>query len=136
MLDEIGTGPRHTLDGIGAHAAVHLDVRRQSPLVAWADRCLGENLSIAVQIKEDHSLVTTGPYGRVRHPIYTAAIIVTASMLGISSNWIVGACFVVPIAILCAERIPREERLLIGRFGDEYRAYMKRTGRLLPWIVR
>ena len=105
-------------------------------LLGWADRCLGENLSITLQIKDGHTLVTTGPYSRVRHPIYTAAIIVTMAMFVVSSNWIVGACFVGPMAVLCAERIPREEEMLIGRFGDEYRAYIKRTGRLLPRIIR
>jgi protein-S-isoprenylcysteine O-methyltransferase Ste14 len=102
----------------------------------WADRSLGRNLSAVVQIKEGHTLITTGPYSRVRHPIYTAAIIFCVGMFVVSGNWIVGACFMGPFVGLCLWRIPREERMMIEHFGDEYREYIERTGRLLPRVMR
>ncbi len=104
--------------------------------MGWADHSLGKNLSAVVQIKEGHTLITAGPYSRVRHPIYTAAIIFCVGMLLVSGNWIVGACFLGPFAGLCLRRIPREERMLIDHFGDEYRDYIERTGRLLPRVMR
>ncbi len=106
-------------------------------LLWWADRCLGENLSVTLRIRDNHSLVTSGPYRRVRHPIYTATLMYAAAMGLITANYLLAALFVVPIAVLVMLRVGREEALMTGAFGDEYRTYMNRTGRLIPkWRQR
>ncbi len=47
-------------------------------------------------------------------------------------NWIVGLSTLVTFLPLYFERTPREERMVLGEFGDQYRAYMRRTGRVIP----
>jgi protein-S-isoprenylcysteine O-methyltransferase Ste14 len=53
-------------------------------------------------------------------------------MLLLSANWFVGGGGLAFVLLLMAVRTPREERMLIRRFGDDYRSYMGRTGRYLP----
>jgi protein-S-isoprenylcysteine O-methyltransferase Ste14 len=50
-----------------------------------------------------------------------------------SANWLVALPMIAGTAALCA-RVRKEETMMIERFGDNYRAYMKRTGRFLPRI--
>lgn len=101
-------------------------------LLYWSDRCLGKNLSVTLRIRKGHTLVTQGPYGRIRHPIYTATLIYSAALATITANYVLGAMFFLPMAALVAQRLGREEQMMLDEFGDEYRAYMERTGRLLP----
>lgn len=98
----------------------------------WADYTLGHNLSVTLQIKPGHSLITEGPYRWVRHPIYVATLMFALGMSLVSSNVLVAACFLGGMLLLCAVRIPQEEDMMVRQFGDEYRRYMQRTGRLLP----
>jgi len=100
-------------------------------LIGWADRALGGNLSVTLRIRDGHTLVTTGPYRRVRHPIYTGGLLYAAAHLLIAANGFVGACFLAPYVLLLLTRIPKEERMMLEAFGDEYRRYVQRTGRLL-----
>jgi len=103
-------------------------------LLRWVDRCLGDNLSVTLQIRENHTLVSDGPYRWVRHPIYTATLVYAAALGVITANYVLAALFFVPMALLVALRLGREEQMMMDQFGDEYRNYMKRTGRLLPRI--
>ena len=102
-------------------------------LLAWSDHHLGENFSATLRIRAVHALFQTGPYRWIRHPIYTSGILFLIAMLLVTSNWFVGACWC-GVLVLYAYRIPREESLMLQKFGDEYRVYMKKTGRLLPRI--
>ena len=101
-------------------------------LLGWADHSLGENLSVTLQIKREHTLVTTGPYRWIRHPIYAAGLMFSVAGFLISANWLVGICFVGGICLLVATRVPREEKMMLDAFGDRYRQYMLHTGRFLP----
>lgn len=103
-------------------------------LLYISDRCLGENLSVTLRIREGHTLVTSGPYRYVRHPIYTATLIYAAAMGVITANYVLAAAFFVPMLTLVVERLPREEAMMLDAFGDQYRRYMQSTGRLLPRI--
>jgi protein-S-isoprenylcysteine O-methyltransferase Ste14 len=105
-------------------------------MVGWADRTLGNNLSVALEIKRDQTLVTNGPYRWVRHPIYTAGLVFCSSLFLVSANGLVGACCLGGTVLLYATRIPKEEKMMIRQFGDQYRQYAKRSGRLLPRILR
>jgi len=100
-------------------------------LYAWAQATLGKEWSPHLQMREQHHLVTTGPYARMRHPIYAAYIIFMTSIALITANWFFIALLVVSVVVL-ALRIPKEEQMLIEVFGEEYRTYMQRTGELLP----
>jgi protein-S-isoprenylcysteine O-methyltransferase Ste14 len=100
-------------------------------LLTWTLSNLGENLTDTVVTRKKHTLVTTGPYTWVRHPFYTsAALAVVANSLA-TANWfiLVTGCLVFMLLVIHCRT---EEENLIARFGDEYRAYARRTGRFLP----
>jgi protein-S-isoprenylcysteine O-methyltransferase Ste14 len=101
-------------------------------LVAWINYHLGPNFSSTLILRDGHQLIQHGPYRRVRHPMYTAFLVMLVGMLLLSANWLIGGGGIAFVLALMAVRTPREERMLIGRFGDEYRSYMARTGRYLP----
>ena len=106
-------------------------------LLQWAQAVLGKNWSaIAVELTADHRLVRDGPYRWVRHPMYTAALMIHATTLLLSANWLVGGLWLGSNAWQFATRIPMEEELMRNRFGDEYRTYALATGQLLPRLTR
>jgi protein-S-isoprenylcysteine O-methyltransferase Ste14 len=105
-------------------------------LWTWTQAALGKEWSPQLQLREEHHLVTTGPYARVRHPLYTAMFGVVTAFALVTANWVFAVLAVAAIPGLVA-RVPREEQMMIEEFGEEYRAYMQRTGRFLPkWGVK
>ena len=100
-------------------------------LWTWTHVALGRLWSGQLQLRQEHPLVTTGPYARVRHPMYTAIFAFAFGLFLVSANWIFLIVAVVTAAFLTA-RVPAEEQMMLERFGDDYRAYMKRSGRFLP----
>jgi len=105
------------------------------PLLAWAIHALGEQFSPHLQMREEHKLVTGGPYRWMRHPMYTAESVFYIGLAVEAANWVVAPAILIGPALLYA-RVSKEEAMLIERFGDEYRAYMKSTGRFLPRFRR
>jgi protein-S-isoprenylcysteine O-methyltransferase Ste14 len=97
---------------------------------------LGRNFAPTLQIVEDHSLVTDGVFRRIRHPMYAAHLLWAIGQMLLLQNWIAGPAFLVVQIPLYLRRIPAEERMMLEQFGDEYREYMKRTGRLFPRLSR
>jgi protein-S-isoprenylcysteine O-methyltransferase Ste14 len=104
-------------------------------LALWIFRTIGKNITSTVQTREEHELVTDGPYRWVRHPLYTVGTSFFVSLSLLAANWFMGLASLVVLVMLLI-RLPKEEEKLIEKFGDEYRSYMKRTGRLLPRIER
>lgn len=100
-------------------------------LYGWSQAILGRAWSPHLQMREKHSLVTTGPYARIRHPMYLAMLGFLIGIAFVTANWFFIALLVISIVVL-ALRIPKEEQMMIEEFGSEYRAYMQRTGGLLP----
>jgi protein-S-isoprenylcysteine O-methyltransferase Ste14 len=100
-------------------------------LWTWTQAALGAMWSAQLQLREQHHLVTTGPYARIRHPLYTAMCIWSTGVALVTANWIFVALAVMVVAGSCI-RAPREEQMMIEQFGDEYREYIKRTGKFLP----
>jgi protein-S-isoprenylcysteine O-methyltransferase Ste14 len=101
-------------------------------LLWWSDRCLGRNLSVVLKIRARHTLVTSGPYHWVRHPIYFATLLYAVAWAVITANYVLAIVIIAPMALLVALRLRPEEQMMIDKFGDEYRTYMQNTGRLLP----
>ena len=97
----------------------------------WTQFALGKDWSPQLQLRTNHHLVTTGPYTHIRHPMYTAITGFGVGLALVGANWIFVALTLLVIAGL-ALRIPKEEKMLINEFGDEYRSYMQRTGSLYP----
>jgi protein-S-isoprenylcysteine O-methyltransferase Ste14 len=93
---------------------------------------LGRNWSPQLEILESHALVTDGVFGYIRHPMYTAHLLWGIGQVLLLQNWIAGFSMLVTFLPEYLYRPRVEERMMIGHFGDEYRAYMERTGRYFP----
>jgi len=104
-------------------------------LTLWIFRTIGKNITSTVETREEHELVTGGPYRWVRHPLYTVGTSFFVSLGIVAANWFMGLASL-SVLVMLLIRLPKEEEKLIERFGDEYRAYIERTGRLLPRIKR
>lgn len=104
------------------------------PLLWWVFSSIGKNISETVLIKEQHELVTHGPYTWVRHPLYGAALLLLLSIGLVFSDWIILGYTLAGVLAFRLLVIPAEEKQLLDAFGDEYECYQNRTGALLPWI--
>jgi len=104
-------------------------------LLVWVHRTLGEFWTATLEVIPGHKLITHGPYGRIRHPMYTASALFMFSTGLVATDWIILLVSALTLIIVW-KRIDNEERLLIEHFGEAYREYMKRTRRLLPRIHR
>jgi protein-S-isoprenylcysteine O-methyltransferase Ste14 len=95
---------------------------------------LGRNWSITLEIRERHKLVCTGPYAVIRHPMYTSFMLMGLGQAFLLSNWVAGAAGLIGFAVLFFLRVDKEERMMMENFGPEYRAYMERTKRIIPYL--
>jgi protein-S-isoprenylcysteine O-methyltransferase Ste14 len=97
----------------------------------WTQVTLDTQWSAQLQLKQEHKLITSGPYAFIRHPLYAGMLGWALSLALLTANWIfVGICVLSFAGLLW--RVPKEEQMMIDAFGDEYRDYMKRTGRYFP----
>ena len=101
-------------------------------LRGWAHIALGSEYAWYMRVHPAHRLVTAGPYQYVRHPMYGAALLLTAGIALATANWLIGALLVLPAILTLARRLDAEEAMLLEKFGNDYRAYQRHTGRLLP----
>jgi len=99
--------------------------------IYWLFSSIGSGISPTSATRKEHKLVTSGPYRWVRHPLYTVGSSLFIAFGMMADNWFVATLGVLAF-IGMAIRTPKEEANLIEKFGDEYREYMKRTGRFLP----
>lgn len=97
---------------------------------------LGANWSQTLEIRVGHRLVTTGVYASVRHPMYSAILLFSLAQGLLLANWLAGWSALLSVAVMFALRIPREEEMMRDAFGEEYRRYMSRTGRLFPRLAK
>lgn len=97
-------------------------------------RDLGRAWSITLEIRDQHTLITRGIYEKLRHPMYAAFWLWAISQALLLPNWIAGLSGLVGFGTLFFARVGHEERMMLETFGDEYRAYMARTCRLIPGI--
>ena len=103
-------------------------------LTVWARLVLGSNWSATVTVKENHELITRGPYRLVRHPIYSGLLLaILGSALPREDARAVAAVLVFLFALLRKAGI--EEGRMIATFGDEYRAYRRRSKMVIPYIL-
>src|SRR5262245_24299063 len=96
---------------------------------------LGLNWSKTLEIRQGHQLVTTGVYRFIRHPMYASIFLFGLAQGLMLQNWLAGWAALLSFALMYFIRLPREEQMMVEQFGDEYRNYMRRTGRLIPRFV-
>ena len=95
---------------------------------------LGRNWTPTLGFREDHKLVTEGIFRFIRHPMYCSHLLWAIAQPLMLQNWIAGFSFLVVMVPQYLSRVGAEEQMMLEKFGDEYQAYMDRTGRLLPKI--
>lgn len=99
--------------------------------IYWLFSSIGTGITLTSATRQKHTLVTHGPYRWIRHPLYTFGSALFISLGLMADNYFIAALGLlafIPVAL----RTPKEEANLIEKFGDEYREYMKRTGRFFP----
>lgn len=102
-------------------------------LAVWARHVLGRHWSGEITIKVDHELVRTGPYKYVRHPIYTALLLLYLGAAIVSGEWHALVGFVLAV-IAYLRKIRLEEENLKRAFANEYEEYCRQTRALAPGI--
>ena len=95
-------------------------------------RDLGRNWSVTLEIREGHSLVTSGVYNSIRHPMYSGIFLIYMAQPFLIHNWIVGFSALSAFSIMYLIRTPHEEDMMRKQFGEIYDSYCQMTGRLWP----
>lgn len=95
-------------------------------------RDLGRNWTPILGFRKDHILITEGIFKTIRHPMYAAHLLWALAQPLILANWIAGFSFLIVQIPLFLLRVGAEEQMMLDQFGDQYRDYMKNTGRLFP----
>jgi protein-S-isoprenylcysteine O-methyltransferase Ste14 len=101
-------------------------------LFVLAHRDLGKNWSAILEIKDGHHLVKNGIYTKIRHPMYAHLWIWVIAQGIVLANGLVLVYGIAAWGLLYFLRVPKEEEMLIAEFGNEYREYIRETGRVIP----
>ena len=96
---------------------------------------LGRHWSVTVALQFEHELITGGVYKYMRHPMYTAHLLWAIAQIMILHNWIAGYSFLIAQIPFYVIRIKNEETMMLEQFGADYKAYMEKTGRLIPKLL-
>jgi len=101
------------------------------PFLVYTLWVLGRYWSPLPVLRDDHHLVSSGPYRFVRHPMYAAMMVLFLSFALTTANLPVTVSSILAI-ILTVRWGRQEEEMMVHHFGQEYEEYMKRTGAFLP----
>jgi protein-S-isoprenylcysteine O-methyltransferase Ste14 len=104
-------------------------------LAIWARSYLGANWSATITIRADHSLVSTGPYARLRHPIYSGMLLAIAGTALAQGDWR-GLVALIIALVAWSIKAKKEEAWLQGEFGSQFDEHTRRTGFLVPRLTR
>ena len=108
-----------------------------SLLVLWRSHLdLARNFSPGLFIRNKHTLITTGIYRYIRHPMYLSFMLWSTGQALLIDNWLSGPLGLLAFALIYLFRVKREEQQLVERFGDEYELYQNKTGRVLPKLIK
>jgi len=97
-------------------------------------RALGRNWSLSLDVRENHHLIKDGIYRKIRHPMYSAFWLWAVAQALLLPNLVAGFAGLIGFGTLYFGRVAREEQMMLETFGDEYREYMARTGRIIPGL--
>ncbi len=102
-------------------------------LVTWSRRILGRHFSIHLQVDAEHKLVTAGPYGVVRHPIYSGDLLLYLGVPLLSGAWEALVCPLIYLGLAVVRS--RKEEVMLGDAYPDYAAYKERTSALVPRVL-
>lgn len=100
----------------------------------YSIKILGKHFTPTVQLQEDHDLITSGPYGIIRHPSYLGALLGVVGIAIFLNSFIGAISAVVLMMIAYVTRINAEEKALKGLFGNRYSEYQQKTKKLIPFV--
>lgn len=103
-------------------------------LACWATRHLGKQWRYEAALSEDHELIQDGPYGWVRHPIYTAMLGMLMAVGAAWTWWPIGVAGLMFFVAGTEIRARAEDRLLAERFGEAFAAYRRRVRAYIPLV--
>ena len=95
---------------------------------------LGRYFTVDVTLRKDHQIIQSGIYKKLRHPSYSGMLL---SFLGLALSFNSWASFIIvflPVTCSVINRMNVEEKFLIQQFGEDYKNYMKKTFRLIPYV--
>lgn len=125
----------HTPEPGMARTIASMALAPAGTVAGWlAVRHLGKQLRILAGLYPDHELVRTGPYGAVRHPVYTSMFLL---MLATGLLFVRWPMLLLAVALYVAGteiRIHAEEGLLRARFGKEFEEYQRSVPAYLPFV--
>lgn len=101
------------------------------PLLYWVMSSIGTNITDTVAIRQEHQLVTHGPYKWVRHPFYSVTALYVCGIGLLISNWFIGTTAILGLFFIIM-RLPIEEQKLEQKFGNAYQEYKERSGKFFP----
>lgn len=93
---------------------------------------LGDYWSVTLEIRKGHRIVQDGVYRFIRHPMYAAILLFGLAQGMMLWNWLAGWSALASFVALYLVRTPREEKMMLEVFGDDYASYSRRTGRIFP----
>ena len=101
----------------------------------YAVRTLGRFFTLQVAIQPGQTVVESGPYRLIRHPSYTGSLMSLLGLGFVLSNWLSLVAVLLFTIIGYSYRIWVEEMTLVNALGEPYREYMKRTKRIIPFVI-
>jgi protein-S-isoprenylcysteine O-methyltransferase Ste14 len=101
-------------------------------LAVWARRHLGQNWSANVTVKEGHALIRTGPYRRLRHPIYSGILVAMAGTAMAIGEWRGVVAVVLALTAFIHKSRLEEDRMRMA--FPEYELYRSETAALIPFV--
>ena len=100
----------------------------------WCYVSMGDTWRMGINRKEETRLVTSGPYGFIRHPIYSFQVVILIGVAVLLPA--VLALLIIPLHLICVwVKAADEEAHLVTIHGQAYLDYCARTGRLLPKLI-
>lgn len=102
----------------------------------YAIAVLGAFFTTSVAVASKQTVIETGPYRFIRHPSYTGFLLIWLGFgLSLTHNWLSLLVMMGCTLIGLSYRIRVEERVLQANLGQPYQEYMRRTKRLIPFVV-
>jgi protein-S-isoprenylcysteine O-methyltransferase Ste14 len=101
----------------------------------WAVLVLGRFFTLTIGVQKDQKLVDRGPYRLIRHPSYLGLLLIAVGIGMALKSWGGTVAIIVLFGAALAYRIHTEERFLVAELGDDYLKYMKRTKRIIPYVL-
>ncbi len=134
LLAGIVVSPRR--DAAGAWIAAGAVVAAAGVCVmGWTFASLGNALTATPVPREGAYLRTTGPFARVRHPIYLGLLLAAWGWVLAWGGWLTLAC-AIALAALLAVKARWEDSMLHAAHGDAWESWAKRTPMIVPRLAR